>query len=145
VATDAPIIGRTVSGSLVRGGDRIVLVATEFRGEFTYSKAENAFLAAKSTLVRQNKTVSTGRYDRRLASDRHVVYGWFNIDREEYGFVAFKINSNGRSALTVDNEGNTKSINDWDYQSWDTNGFTVTIQIADDDRGGVAAIFHPIR
>jgi hypothetical protein len=36
-------------------------------------------------------------------------------------------------------------INDWHYESWETNGFNVVIQIADDDRGGVAAIFHPLK
>jgi hypothetical protein len=140
-----PIIGTTKDGAHVRGGDRIILVATEFRGEFTYSKAESTFLAAYNALKRDNKSVSIGRYNRRLASDRHVVYGWYNVDRDEYGLIAFHILSNGRSAQIIDTQGASDVINDWHYESWNTNGYNVTIQIADDDAGGVAAIFHAIK
>lgn len=140
-----PIIGTTKDGAHLRGGDRIILVATEFRGEFTYGTAERTFLAAYNTLKRENKSVSIGRYNRRLASDRHTVYGWYNVDREEYGFIAFRILANGRSAQTIDTHGASDVINDWHYESWHTNGYRVTIQIADDDAGGVAAIFHPIK
>lgn len=140
-----PIIGNTKDGAHLRGGDRIILVATEFRGEFTYGKAESTFLAAYNALKRENKSVSFGRYNRRLAGDRHTVYGWYNVDRNEYGFIAFHILSSGRSAQIIDTHGVSDVISDWHYESWSTNGFRVTIQIADDDAGGVAAIFHSIK
>jgi hypothetical protein len=139
------IIGKTNSGVYLRGGDRILLVAAEFRGEFTHSAADRAFDRACDYLRDNNQTVAAGRYNRRLASDRHVVYGWYNVTRGEIGYVAFRSLGDGRSAEIVTNNGTTRIINDWRYESWTTNGYKVTIQIADDDRGGVAAIFHSIK
>ncbi len=139
------IIGRTNDGYYERGGDRIYLVATEFRGEFTHSAAQRTFFAAQESLVRKNQTVVFGRYNRRLAADRHVVYGWYNATRDEYGYVAFRIFSDGKSGQLLNHDGSTRTINDWYYANWTTNGFKVTVQLCDDGRGGVAAIFHTIK
>jgi hypothetical protein len=137
-----PIIGITSNGSYYLGGDRVILIATEFRGEFTNSRAERNFMAAYDKLRYGNKTVTTRRYDRTLAEDRHAVYGWYNVTRDEYGYVAFRIFADGRSAQVFFEDSSTRTINDWHYRTWKTNGFQIKIQIADDDKGGVAAIFH---
>lgn len=140
-----PIIGTTDEGSYEYGSDRIILVGTEFRGEFSESTVLKNFLAARDKLRYSDKTVVFGRYDRKLATDRHVVFGWYNVTRARFGYIGFRILSDGRSAQVIYDDNETEMINDWKYKYWKTNGYLVTLQICDDDKGGVAIIFHPIK
>lgn len=130
-------------------GDKIIFVAAEWRGRFTYGNAEDTFWKAVRQLKKKDLSCRQGRFDRRMAYDRHAVLGWYNASRKRGNWVAVRIRPGGTSSQYFTNDYRPfTTTSGWKILTWrdrNTNGHTIRIQFGDDDRGGLATILHPIR
>ena len=98
-------VGAHVNGTYDAVGDRVVFIATEWRGGFSGTIANRVFKKAIGERIRKGNSAAEvtqakkmgaradGHQTRKLAPDRHMVIGWYNIDRKRHKWYAIKITS----------------------------------------------------
>ena len=159
--TDLKDVGAHSHGNYNAVGDKIVFIATEWSGSFLADTADNAFKQAiKQRKLKGNTAVEMtqaktmgGRADgcqiHKLAPDRHMVIGWYNVDRNEYQWHAIEITSR-RSFRFITADGvKGEQINgtgdNWKAPITMTNGQRIKTQFAVDNCGGLLWRFEILK